>query len=246
MWNSDERLLITEIAVDMSRRLDQILSHPNVDKPPSMPADCVHGMYVSQFENPLEYLRHLEAVDDVVAGGMFLYRLHSTDNLRAHLSSMAAPVGFELDRLLAFWLTLACDYGPKAGQIQWIRESFDPPADSADAVHALVRTGYMERNGAQVAWTNRITEAMCQSVLWTRDGQPWRPILAAEIEARALAVWLELSPENKRKLIEDAQRLPEVAFVFLGDGYGGITDLKTLRVLWVVAQHVKTNPIPPE
>ena len=117
---------------------------------------------------------------------------HSEAAIRAGFASGLPPKTPPLDRLLAGYLDLHCGWGEDLpGALSSERRPFAPPPIAAFEIKALLRHGYLIGDGARVAWTSKVADAMMQIGEWTQDGKHADTEMWAWADRQAeLALWM--------------------------------------------------------
>lgn len=242
-WSLPERHLATELAVGLARRLNAILGG-STDAVPA-PGYVFHH-FTTDFEDACDVLWGLGVAyaaygsdpdkrELAVGHGLEVdsspcyFRFFSEADIRSRLSDARNPPSVSLQEILESYIAIACGYGVNQTQLSCSRGPFAPQSEYAKEIEALARLGYVERRGLEVAWRDKIGEAMENALLWQADGQTRREVEEAALAVDCAAV-LAATPELLRnRLRKEAKRLSMLDFVhLLGTRYEGL--------------YLKTNP----
>jgi len=191
MSHSDQRGLAAELAVGIARRLT-ITCGWMADA-----GGLVRHGFQSPFDEACLLLWELgaaSAAPDNGRGGVGWedgksdanyesFKLLPSDQIRFRLHDNAEVSELVLRRLLTAYVGLACEYGPDI--LPATRRPFCPPAEYDIEIDALLKSGYLERTGERVCWTDAIGFAMRDRHLWGEDLQPPMP---ATLQVSAAAI----------------------------------------------------------
>ena len=196
--------LAAELCVGIARRITQIASRWSE---PDDPDGYIFHTYANVFEDmglTLWMMGLADAADyqgkpwasydptDPFKPMPPMLAFHSEAAIRAGFASGLPPKTPPLDRLLAGYLELHCVFGADLpGALSSERRPFAPPPIAASEINALIRHGYLIGDGARVAWTSKVADAMMQIGEWTQDGKHADTEIWAWAERQAdLALWM--------------------------------------------------------
>ena len=225
VWALPERYLVTELAVGIARRLASILGDGDHVGP-----GYVHHIYMSAFETACSVLWRLGVAHAAYgpepgrnglplhtppfSEGIFppFFKFLAPSEIREALAGDPPTSSPSLHEIICAYLGVACDYGVSESQLSSRREPFVPPEEYIREIDALEHSGYVDRHGSAVLWTDRISPAMREIYAWTADGQSQAEV--AEVAfATSVAAALDETPEvAKRVLALEARHLTELEF----------------------------------
>lgn len=242
-----ERHLITELAVGLARRLNEILE-PAGNGDQRGPGYVWHS-YTSDLENGCDVLSRL----NVAHAAPPCFKFFAPDRIREALSGEISETSPSLDEVLTTYLSVVCEYGAAGSCLSSKRAPFIPQEELAREIDALVRLGYLERLGDAVLWADKIAPEMRQASLWQEDGQSNRSVTDANLAAECEAA-LDSTPEHTKLLLaREAMRMSELDFaILLKDRFDGLFWSKNpdgtarprpgdVRLVKAVYRSLKTN-----
>lgn len=247
IWTPEERQLIAELAVGIARMVESVMGKTH-DNDPVGPGCVWHGAQ-SAFETGCDVLwrlgvahgakppesrrsrlkrrRNQSTHETIVEGEAFptFFRFLPASEIRDLLAGTEQPESLiretsrpipSRDEVLPAYVGLACYYG----SLSRSQERFTPEQEFAREVDALVSSGYMERRGLTVIWTDKITLAMYEAYIWMDEPPPDAP----ESYWDDVKAVLETMPEDVKTLLApEAKRLSEIDFTaFLRDQFDEI------------------------
>lgn len=210
VWTLPERMLVAELCVGIARRLNEILGQSE--------QGYVWHQATSDFEHGCSLLWRMG-----VAVGEFDGQAdvrYQSQGLPAHLEPIPAHYKFSAPaeirdvvitgrlpieppsvlEVLKCYVSVACDYG--GGPILSAhRKPFFPPDIYALEIQALKRSGYVNRLGSAVVWTDAMAPAM--EHCWGDSGQSLAETAEIAMTADAQTA-LRQTPEHTARVLANA------------------------------------------
>jgi hypothetical protein len=176
-------------------------------------------------DEPLQHLEYSDAVPAIInlRGFPGYFRVLSPDDIRIALEKGLPETSPSLDEMLSAYIGMVCEYGPEDRRLSPEREPFYPPAQCWLEIETLERLGYIETQGREACWTDKITPAMRAAWLWDETGRS-RQAVEEERLAKETAAALAAVPAFTRwRLRRAARRKSELDFAtFLRDRFNGL------------------------
>jgi hypothetical protein len=97
------------------------------------------------------------------------FRFMQPDEIRAIVMGHEEIAPQLVSRLLDAYLRSMADYSWQGAQLDVSGEPFTPEPIFEPQIRAFVDSGYIERSGAMVRWTNKISPAMRAAGLWDEN-----------------------------------------------------------------------------
>ncbi len=169
--------MVAELAVGISRRLQTTLSH-DVNET---------GYFFHSFQGPFDEACYVLWELDVARadpgdGGPGIswaddrspfaaaFCFFPANEMRACITSRAPLPQAMIDRVLAAFVSVACDYGPAGSTLSVGRAPFKPQAEYECEIAALAACDYVECSGELIKWTEKIAHAMETKNFWDASG----------------------------------------------------------------------------
>lgn len=220
-----DRFLVTELAVGIARRLEGIL---DPEGGAHIGPGYVHHIYMSHFEDGCSVLWRLGVAIAAWPGepswkGLSaqaewpnrifppFFKLLAPSEIRETLTAGLPPSSPSLHEVLCAYLALVCDYIEP--QLSSRREPFVAAEECAREIEALQESGYLERCGAAVRWTDRVAAGMQENYLWQADGRSMAEIVEAGHAAQLAAAMAEMPEPVRRVLSQEAMHRSELEFL---------------------------------
>jgi len=237
-----ERLLVAELTIGVARRLHAILG-PKANGAYKESDVVFHG-FASDFEDCCDVLwrlgvarasdgeltnltfqafKNLDPAGRKTKMGPTLFSFLEPEDIRNALFSELLETSPKIDELLSSYLRIACGYDLDGSILSTKREPFVPQNEFKSEIDALERSGYVERLGPAMIWTDKIAPAMQAAYFWNADVQSLAAVNEVNHTAECLAA-LDLTPEHTKRLLEiEAKRLSELDFAkLLRDRFDGL------------------------
>lgn len=239
--SAPEKQLMVELAVGLAQRMPAIKGGPGAGYPEpeyfwhyaashlETACSVLWGLGVAEAayggDEPLQHLEYAEAVPAItnLKGFPPNFRVLSPHDIRIALEKGLPETSPSLDEMLSAYIGLVCEYGPEDRRLEPDRGPFYPPAQCRLEIEALERLGYIETNGQEARWTDKIAPAMQAAWLWDEEGRSRQAVEEERIARESATALAAISGFTRWRLRRAARRKSELDFaVFLRDRCGGL------------------------
>lgn len=125
--------------------------------------------------------------------------------------------------MLSAYIGMVCEYGPEDRRLSPEREPFYAPAQCRLEIEALERLGYIEAQGQEACWTDKIAPAMQAAWLWDEMGRSRQAVEEERLAKESAAALAAVSAFTRWRLRRAARRKSELDFaILLRDRFGGL------------------------
>lgn len=219
-----ERRLVCELAIGMARRIEAVFGDGSDRSQGIKKSDYVYHGHQTPFERGCERLWSLGLAQGVLEGSSGgqeisletyrglekptfprLFKFMNPEEMRRHMTTAPIPGDLELEDVLVEYLSLVSHYGGLGAQLSAERDPFTPQAEFSDEIAALLMCGYLEKAGLDVQWTDRTSEAMFDSGLWTLEGEHRWTIEETEREKLCIDALAKCPELTKQYLIKEVK-----------------------------------------